>query len=254
MSPSVDEILEAIRNITIKEALTYLVVVGVTSFANIGFERLKKAIQDKENESKYAFVPDKNEANYLLSFVRNPNYREVSMLVPNYKYIDTIRTGLLIDYYHKHDSPKSRERVKQIKIQISRKPNGKKLLKLANLPTTPFFSVILQRLHQLKKDGYDSTFLEETFDELITDWTERSKLIEANDTVDDVISFCEEQMDGNSENFFVLGMKSASAIVEMALVKMLKERIIDKNKYQYTLTKSEEGNNPRTQLMVFLKD
>ena len=243
MTPPLDEILEAIRNLDIKEVLAYLVGIGVTGFAKAGYEKIKKVIQDKENECKYAFVPNKAEANYLLNFARNPDYREVSMLVPNYKYIDTIRTGLLIDYYHKHDSSNNRERVKQIKIQISRKPNGKKLLKLANLPTTPFFSVILQRLHQLKKDGYDSTFLEDTFDELVEEWTEKSKLVEATDTVNDVIAFCEDQMDKNSENFFVLGMRSASAKVEAALQEMLDDDVLDTKKYRYRLTKSEVGKN-----------
>jgi hypothetical protein len=254
VSQSVDEILEAIRNLPLKEALVYLVAHGIANFVGKGFEKIKKVIQDKQNESRYAFVPNKEEANHLLNFAKDPSYREVLMLVPKYRYIDLIRTGLLIDLYHKNDSQINRERVGQIKLQITRRPNGKQLLKIANLPTTPFFSVILKRLHQLKLAGYGQQFLEETFDELIQTWTETSKLVQTEDDVDGIISFCKQQISKRSETFFVLGMKSASLTVEDALGELVSKKILDKNNYAYVLTKSRLGNTPRIELMVYAKE
>jgi hypothetical protein len=251
VSPSVEEILEAIRNLSLKDALVYLVSIGILNFVGKGLEKIKKAIQDKQNESKYAFVPNKAEANRLLSFARDPNYREVLLLVPNYRYIDLIRTGLLIAYYHEHDSSQNRDRVSEIKLQIAQRPNGTKLLKLANLPTTPFFSIILQHLHRLKLQGYTQNFLEDKFDELVQDWQKASKLVKTEHTIDDVISFCKRQIERRSEIFFLLGMKSASLTVEDALAKLISQKILKANKYAYKLTRSEIGNTPRIELMIY---
>lgn len=253
MSPSIEAILETIRDLSIKEALVYLIANGVKDFVGEGLGKLKKAIQDKLNESQYAFVPDKNEANYLLNFARDPNYREILMLIPNYRYIDLIRTGLLIDYYHKHHSPANKDRVTQIKLQIAQRPNGRRLLKLADLPTTPFFSVILRYLHKLKVRGYPSHFLEGEFEEFVEMWQKASKMVQTEDTVDDVISFCKRQMERGSKTFFVLGMKTASTTVEDALDELVSKKLLEERNYDFVLTKSEIGNAPRIELMVYSK-
>jgi len=254
LSPPVEVILETIRTLPLKEALAYLVANGVKAFTVEGYAALKKAIQDKQNESQYAFVPNKNEANCLLNFARDPNYREVLILIPNYRYIDLISTGLLIDWYHKHHSPANRERVTQIKLQIANRPNGRKLLKLADLPTTPFFSVILRYLHQLKVTGYPRHFLEEEFEEFVEMWQQASKMVQTEDTVDDVVSFCKKQIEQGSKTFFVLGMKTASIIVENALKELVSKKILERKNYDYLLTKSEIGNAPIIELMISSKN
>jgi hypothetical protein len=226
---------------------------GILNFLEKGYERVKKAIQDKMNEGKYAFVPDKTEANHLLNFSKNPTFKEIQMLVPQYRYIDLITTGLLIDYYHKHNTQENRNRIDSIKIQISKRPNGLKLLKLVNLPTTPFFSIIVQRLHELKKSGYPSNFLEDKFDELVENWNQTSLLVRTETKPEQVVSFCKSQIDKKSETFFVLGMKSAAATVEFALKELTKLKILENNNYVAHLTTSTEGNNPRTELMVYTK-
>ncbi len=73
----------------------------------------------------------------------------------------------ILQNHHKHDTPENRERVKNIKLQITRRPNGRKLLKIANLVTTPFFTIILKYLHELKLNGYAPNFLEETLESII---------------------------------------------------------------------------------------
>ena len=250
MTPPVEEIIEAIKELTLKGILTYLVAHGVTDFSKKGYEKLKKIIQDQQNEGKYAFVPNKDEANRLLGFQKEPTFRQLLLLVPHYRYIDLIRTGMLIDYYHKHDDPENRKRVKNIKLQITRRPNGRKLLKIANLPTTPFFSILLEYLYDLKLQGYSSNFLEETLEDIVEDWRKKSKLVQSGDTTIDIIEWCKKQMlYHRNETFFVLGMKSASAVAEEAISKMSNE--LKQNNYTYKLTKSMEGNHPRTEIMFF---
>lgn len=89
-SPPVDEIAIEIAKLTLKEALAYLIAHGVKDFFGKGSERLKQVIRDKENEGKYAFVPNKAEANQLLNLSKDPTYREIQMIVPNYRYLDII--------------------------------------------------------------------------------------------------------------------------------------------------------------------
>jgi hypothetical protein len=225
LSPSIEEIIETIKNLELKDALAYLVAIKfVFDVSKKGYEKVKKIIQDKHNEGKYAFVPDKEEANRLLEFGKDPSFRQVLMLVPNYRYIDIIRTGLLIVYYHKNDTPKNRERTKNIRLQIDRRPNGKKLLKIVTLPDTAFFSIILRYLYELKTEGYSETFLEETLDQIVQEWEETSKLVRREDSKQSVVSFCEKQVEAKNESFYVIGMKTASKTVEEALEELKKER------------------------------
>jgi hypothetical protein len=251
MTPGIEEIINAIKDLPLKDALIYLVLAGVERLSEKGYEKLKKILQDKANEGRYAFVPDKEEANLLLRFRDNPIYRQIMILVPKYRHIDIIRTGLLIDYYHKHDIPENRRRVTTIKYEIKIKPNGEKLLKLANFPTTPFFSIVLEYLYDQKKDGFTTEMLEEKFSEIIDTWEKTSKLVESRDKIKDVISFCKKHMKKKTVLFFLLGMKTASVIVEDAINEMERQNLFGKNKYTYKLTKFEEGNQPRTEVMIY---
>ena len=251
LSQPADDIAVAIIGLTLKEALSFLKSKGITKY--IGYEKVKKIIQDKMNEGKYAFVPDKEEANQLLNFAKNPTFMEVQLLVPQYRYIDLIRTGLLIDYYHSNDTQAHRERVRDIKIQIARRPNSVKLMKLIDLPGTPFFSTIVDYLHALKMMGFPQNYLVEKFEEIIETWNETSMFVKSSNTVNQVITFCKTQMQKKSETFFLIGMKSASLIVENALKELIDKKVLEQNSYISRLTKSTEGNMPRTELMIYYK-
>jgi hypothetical protein len=251
MTPGIEEILDTIKDLPLKDALIYLVLAGIERLSEKGYEKIKKILQDKANEGRYAFVPNKEEANLLLQFRDNPIYRQIIILVPKYRYIDIIRTGLLIDYYHKHDTPENRRRVAVIKYQIKIKPNGNKLLKLVDFPTTPFFSIVLQYLYEQKTSGFSTEMLEEKFSEIVDTWEKTSKLVESRNEVKDVISFCKKHMEKKTTLFFLLGMKTASKIVEKAVTEMEKHNLFEQNKYTYKLTKSEEGNQPRTEVMIY---
>jgi len=224
--PQIKKILQAISNLSLKTALTYLVGQGIYGFSRIGYEQIKKVVQDKQNENIYAFVPSKNEALKLLELKNNEGYRAISLLIPNYRYIDLIRTGLLIDEYQKAGR-RFRDKIIVIKNQIAKRPNGRYLLKIVNLPTTPFFSIILEYLYDLKKRGYSDSLLIDTFSEIIDMWQDSTKFVESFDKIEDVIGFIKTQVAQNKSVFFVLGMKTAGKIAQNAAIKLddfLKEK------------------------------
>lgn len=249
---SIEDIIEVIKDLPLKDALALLVLKKIYDYSKEGYEKIRKLIQDKYAEKKYAFVPNKKEAIQLLETKKDPNFRQILLLVPNYRYIDIIRTGLLIDYYHRNDSPENRKRVINIKNQIAYRPNGKKLLKIVNLPTTPFFSIILQFLYEMKKEGYSPSFLEESLEGLIEDWEKTSKLVTARNKKDDVVSFCKKQVEDKIILFCICGMRMQSKKVEAVLKVLEKDEYLKENGYTYRLTKSIEGNQPRTEIM-FIK-
>jgi len=250
--PTLDDIVKFIKELPLDEVLKYLLAVGIKDFVKEGYSRIKKEIQDRFNEEMYAFVPDKEEANLLLSFKEHPHFRQVQLLVPNYRYIDIIRTGILINYYHENDSPENREKVEGIKRNLIKRPNGNKLLKIVNLPTTPFFDTILELLYDLKSKGYSDANLEEAFDEIVERWEKITMLVKNTDKVDDVAYFCERHIYDNADLFIICGMKTASSIVEKALEKLQEDDFLYERGYTGLMTKSIYGNNPRTQIM-FLK-
>lgn len=255
LTPSIDEIIQLIKDLSLPEALTYLfAVLKIVDYSKEGYGRIKKVIQDKQNEGKFAFVPNRTEANLLLGFEKQSNFNQLQTLVPNYRYIDLLRTGMLIDYYHKNDSPDNRERVKAIKFQLSKRPNSIKILKIVDLPTTPFFNLIIRYLTELKKLGYAPPLIEENLDLIVEEWAQTTKLVRTEDEVEDIISFCKTQIIKRHSFFCLLGMRSASFKVENALSYLEKEHYLTRHEYEYQLTKSREGNNPRTEIMFWKKN
>ena len=254
MAPPIKEIIDVIAELSLKEALIYLTAKGIYDYSKKGYEQIKKIIRNKYNEGKYCFVPDKKEALHLLEFGKSPQYIEMKLLVPNYRYIDILRTGLLIEQYHKKNTPYDNRRIKEIKMHICNKPNGKYFLKLANLPTTPFFSVIISYIHDLKMKGYSPIFLEEKFDEIVQNWEKSSKFTESTDEEKDIILFCNTQMENKNNYFFILGMKKAAETVENAIDYLEKNRIFSKNKYTSKEIKIKEGNQPRIEVTIFRED
>ncbi len=248
MPPTIEEILRAIADLSLRSALLYLVGHKIHDFSRAGYERIKKAIQDKQNEGKYAFVPNKKEAIKLLELKDEPHYRGMLLLIPNYQYIDLIRTGLLINRYQKMKNPKSGARIRDIKNHISNRPNGAYLLKIVRFPTTPFFSVIVNYLYELKIQGYSDSFLVEAFNESVEAWESSSKFVESFDKTVDVIKFIKEQINKNKRVFFILGMKTAGKKVQTA-IEELKDFLREKG-YAKKITISEPK---KVEVMVYTK-
>jgi hypothetical protein len=252
--PPLEEIIRKISELPLKEILAYLVYHGIRTFSKEGYYKIKKIIQDKQNEGKYAFVPDAAEARKLLNLSENPDYKEILLLVPKYQYIDLIRTGLLIDRYQKENTEKANSRIKVIKLQIVNRPNGEVLLKIANLPTTPFFSLIVNYLHELKKQGFLEVFLVEKFNEIVNTWENSSKFIRSEDRESDIISFCDSQIALGRKAFFILGMKSAGRTIETAIKSLSKIKYFEKKGYSYKINTSAGKGIPRKVEVTISRD
>lgn len=251
---NIEEIWEFTKNLPIKETLTYLSIKGVCDYSKEGFDKIKKIIQDKYNEGKYAFVPDKEQANLLKNFSSNPVYSEISRLIPGYKYIDLIRTGLLLKRYNDNLSQINHQKIIEIKSKLKGRPNGWKLLKIANLVNTPQFGIILQHLQVLKLNGYSEKNLEEKFDEMVTDWENSSKLVEKEEGEDDIKKFCEKQISQDKNQFFILGMKSAATIVEKTINDLISEKYFKNNKYNHRIKKTGEEENLKIEVTLYKED
>ena len=107
-------IYSVIEKLPLKEALGFLLSKKVFNLSLKGFGRIKELIQEKYNKRRFAFVPDKNEAKLLKTKLSDSNYRQIRILVPKYRYIDLLHTGLLIKNYREKNDAHSKKRVKVI--------------------------------------------------------------------------------------------------------------------------------------------
>ena len=246
-----ESLLETIKSLPLKDALSVLVAQKIVGFADMGMDRIKQIIQDKFNEKTFAFVPDKDEAKQLVQLGQDPSYETVKMLIPSYRHLDLIRTGLLIHKYHESGTKKARERVSKIKKEILMRPNGKHLLKIVNLPTTPFFKIVVEYLFHLKtEEGYTVQMLEEAFDEIVSMWQKTSMFFKSGTTKKDVVDFCRDRITKEYPVLFLLGMKSVSETIEHAIQILEKEGYFTANGYKYRITKQTKGAQPRTEVMI----
>ncbi|MFH1545075.1 MAG: hypothetical protein ABIE23_03240 [archaeon] len=251
MSVPVEELIKQVSSLPLKEALALLVVNKVLEFSGKGYSALKQIIIDKYNEGKYAFVPNKEEAQKLTEFETSSTYKQIKILVPSYRYIDIIRTGLLIDFYHCRNLNGDKERVFKIKQSIANTPNGKTLLKITNLPSTPFFSIILKYLYDLKiNNNYSEKQLEETFDETILQWKESSKFVENKHSVQSIINFCTKQIESDKSPIFLLAMRQAVTKLNKAIETLERKNFFKANNYIKRIIILEEGNHPRVEVML----
>ena len=198
MAMTVEQILEHIKNLSLKEALIYVASQGIVDFSKAGYEKIKQFFVDKFNDGKYAFVPDREEALFLQESKNNPHYKQIEDLVPNYKYLDLIRTGFLIASYNKNidngvNPEKYRQRISQIKEQIAKRPGGGRLLKIVKFPTTISFSSAITYLQNLELNNYPIELLEDEFEELVEDWEKSSKFVKNTETLEGVTFFCKRQ-------------------------------------------------------------
>ena len=248
-------LIEIIRQMSLKDALLYLTVSErIINYSKAGYARVKGMIVEKANKEKFAFVPDKKEVDLLKSFVNNSNYVVINTLVPRYRYIDVIRSGILIDYYLKNPTTENSARNQNIKTEIKERPNGLKLSKLIRLPSTPFFEMLLKYMLSLKEQGYSEENLEERFEEIVDGWEQSTKMVRSSAKIESIVNYIKRNIDDGKEIFILCGMKTASEKVEEALKQVNDEKYLSENKYSYQLSKTEEGVTPRTQLMFFKID
>ena len=248
--PTIEQILAQIQNLPIKETLEYLGAIKIVNYSSKGYDKIKKVIQDKWNNYFFAFVPDKKEALALKELGKHPDYKTIITLLPKYHYHDIIRTGLLIRSYLKNPTGGNKERSKSIKTEIAKRPNGKKLLNIIRLVSTPYFSVVITNLYQLKSKGYTDSQLAEEFDETINEWDNSYLPVKSTYSITEIKSFCSNQIKRRSKKFFLLGIKSAANNVEIAVEQLMKEKFFKNNGYKMTIIKDEEGVEPRVEVTI----
>ena len=240
---------------SLPDALVYLTVSAkIVNYTKVGYSRVKGIIVEKANKAKFAFVPDKKEAILLKSFINNSNYVVIRTLVPRYRYIDVIRSGILIDYYLNNHTPENDLRTQRIKSEIRQRPNGLKLSKLIRLPSTPFFEMLLKYMLSLKEQGYSEENLEERFEAIVDEWEETTKMVSYSTPIKNIVNHIKRNIDDGKVLFIICGMKTASVKVEKALKQVIDEKYLSENKYTYQLSTTEKGVSPRTQVMIFKTD
>ncbi len=255
----IEEILVFISNLPLKEVLIYLTGKGIVDYSKPGFEKIKQIIIDKHNEGKYAFVPDKTEALFLQQANADPKYMQISMLVPKYKHINLIRTGILLSEYNKkieknEEVDRHRNRIYQIKREIIHQPGGRRLLKIAKLPTTEFFPTILAYLAQLKVNGYPEEQLEEEFNGLVDDWQKSSKFAGNDDDWEEIITFCRRQAQDKNPRFFILALyEKPMRIVEGAIAQLESENFFEEEGYEIKISKGGNQGFPKLEVSIFKK-
>jgi len=255
----VEDLIQLIKDLPIKEVLGLLVVKKISDYSEVGFEKIKKIIVDKQNQGKYAFIPDKEEVLFLQEASENPKYNQIRILVPNYKHIDLIRTGFLLNSYNKKieeriDGEGFRGKIARIKFEISKRPGGSKLLKIVKLPTTKFFSVILSYLYELKIHGYSEEMLIEELEELVENWEESSMFVRSNQNVDDVIEFCKKRVIEEDNRFFILTIYGGMIEeVENAISQLELSNFFKTNQYEKRISKTGTKDFPRIEASFYKK-
>lgn len=255
MNPN--NILENIKFLPLKEALTYLVTHGIVDFSNQSYHKIKKVIQDKQNEGKYAFVPNADEAIRLQKSSLNPSYKEISSIVPRYKHLGLIRTGFLLKQYNEKirkniDVDKNKSRVSDIKRQILSRPGGGYLLKIVKFPETEFFSLVLSYLHKLKMHNYPEEHLEEEFMDLVNSWQKSSKFVKNTDNKKTIIDFCKDKIHQEYNRFFLLGLyKNIAKLIEESIDEIKEE--FEKNQYEVMINKKESPDFSIIEVLIFKK-
>jgi hypothetical protein len=255
MTPPINEIITIISTLPLKEALSYLIGVGIVKLSGKGLTKIKQIIQDKNNEGKFAFVPNKEEAQRLTHFANEPNYKKLSLLIPQFEYIDVVRTGLLMQFYHKRNDPNDKDKVQNIKSQLYQRPNGQFLVKLAIISAeSDSLSAILDYLLDLKtNENYSEKQLHEKLNERIFTWDACAMLVDKKDKVNDIIDFCKTKMLENCyPEIFLMGMKHSAENIEKSINKLSKD--IAKHKYTPIIKKFTEGNKPRITIILKKKE
>jgi len=254
MSPDqIEEIVKDVAPLSLKAALAYLASRKIYDYAGKGYERLKHIIKSKSEEQHYAFVPNKQEATKLKELSRNPNYQTVRSLIPRYPYIDLIRTGLLIRSYitDPANKEKNKERTTQIKGDISRRPNAKKLMSVIHLASTDHFSSVISYLVHLKNsEGYSRSQLLEKFEEIVSEWDGSHLAVHSTFPVAKIKAFCVNKMKEGRRNIFLLGMIEASRRIDDAMRQLEDEKAFSKYRYEAITIKCEGGVEPRVEVTL----
>lgn len=231
------------------EVLSFIAAKGIL---DVGAD-IKQIIINKMNEGKYAFVPNVEEAQTIINLGKSTDFKTFNGLIPNYRYSDLIRTGMLIRFYFNRNGAGDQDRVKFIKRSIVKRANGRKLLKIVNLAATPYFDLVLNILHNGKREGFSKDVLEEIMDYIVEHWESSALLVQAEDGLKKIKDFCLTHMKKGTQFFFLCGMMAAAENVKKVVADISEKGLLEKYNYSVSETTTYEGTSPRTQ-MIFQKN
>jgi len=250
----VEQILEKISEMGILDTLKYLVSLKIVDFGIQAYSTLKEKIHRKWELYYYAIVPNKKEALILEDLGKHPDYQTVISLIPKHRYKDTIRTGLLIRSYMIKNDEQSKERCKEIKLMVARRPDGTTLMKMIHLTTTPYFGLVLRYLSHQKQNGYTERQLLEEFDSIITEWDDEQYLpVKSKYTITQVKRFCMKNIMGSRKKFFLIGMNVAAEKIEGAITDLKKLGSFRKGGYVVTTSRDEDPYDHSTKVEVVVR-
>jgi len=254
MSIPIDTILSNIDQMVFTDAAKYLVANKIFDIAQKGYEKIKVILRVKWELHHYAIVPNKQEALILEELGKHPDYRTVASLIPKHRYIDIIRTGLLVkNYIEKGDEP-SKIRSKEIKLMVVRRIDGITLTKIIHLTTTPYFGLVLRYLWRQKQSGYTESQLLEEFDSIITEWDADQYLpVKSNYTVTQIKRFCTKNLLAERRKFFLMGMNVAAEKIESALAQLKSIRAFSNGGYSVTTSREEDEYTHDTRIEVIVR-
>ncbi len=235
-----ESIINAIKDLPLKEALGYLIVNKIFSFNQSGFESIKEIIREKVSSKKYGFVPNKDEGNFLVKASERQYYREFGRILPNHRYSDLIRTGYLVTHLNKLGGEANKQRAIEIKESVLHRPNGVISLRIVQLVTTGALVPVVDYLDELKKKNYDLEYLSNTFDEVINDWKKYACFIKSEMSETQINNLIMEKIEAKQKLIMLFSYGFAKKNTTRAVASILKNAACDE--YFYESKNVNEGD------------
>jgi len=238
------ELINVIQGLDVKTILATLVFQKVTDYSGVELGKVKQYIQDRMNEKKYAFVPDPKEAIKLRQTFDTPDYKKVSELLPNFRELDLISTGLLIREYQEDGSNASKKRISTIKGEICQRSNYKHQIKVVNFPTTGHFATVIDYLSKLRDKGYTQNQIEDEFNRILAEWENTTLFVDGEKHSQAFVrEWILERIKEKNSVFFVLGINSQANKIERVLADFERDNILKKNGYDSIQRTTNSGEN-----------
>jgi hypothetical protein len=240
MNPSqIEALIPVIQSLPIKEALVLLISKKIYDLSKKPYESIRKIIQEKASLKKYGFIPNKEEGDFLKRVPEKVYFNEFSSLIPKHEYSDLVRTGYLLANLNRKGGIINRNRITDIKGSVCQRPNGAYLIKVINLVTTGAIVPVVDYLCELKRKGYDESYLKNSFDEILIDWKKHAFFVKAEYEVSEIKEAIKSRIKNQQKLIMVFSYGSAKNNTTLAVAELLNTG--QKEGYLYESKNSKEG-------------
>lgn len=224
-----EEIIQKASELNLPDFLKYLVSANILS--KIGKEyapKLYEIIRNKFNEKKYAFVPNKDEAETLKKLGEKSTYKRFKKLLPTHWGNDAIRTAEFIMIL---EQKKDIERIKEIKGQVFRnlKLPG---LRLVEMVQTDVIRAALDYVEDLKsKYSYSQEDINREFENLLMRWERITIFVKSDDAIEKIKQKSIDFIERKEPTFFLFAKGSAIDNTCLVIAELIKEKYVIQNGY-----------------------